>query len=48
MVANVKTMVKDAIRAFIERDTETAETFEQRDDLIDAFLSVSNGKSSNF
>ena len=26
MVANVKTMVKDAIRAFIERDTETAET----------------------
>ena len=31
MVANVKTMVKDAIRAFIERDTETAETFEQRD-----------------
>ena len=47
MVANVKTMVKDAIHAFIERDTETAETFEQRDDLIDAFLSVSNGKSSN-
>ena len=38
MVANVKTMVKDAIRAFIERDTETAETFEQRDDLIDAFF----------
>ena len=35
MVANVKTMVKDAIRAFIERDTETAETFEQRDDLIE-------------
>ena len=33
-----KTMVKDAIRAFIERDTETAETFEQRDDLIDAFF----------
>ena len=38
MVANVKTMVKDAICAFIERDTETAETFEQRDDLIDAFF----------
>ena len=38
MVANVKTMVKDAIHAFIERDTETAETFEQRDDLIDAFF----------
>ena len=38
MVANVKTMVKVAIRAFIERDTETAETFEQRDDLIDAFF----------
>ena len=38
MVANVQTMVKDAIRAFIERDTETAETFEQRDDLIDAFF----------
>ena len=33
-----ETMVKDAIRAFIERDTETAETFEQRDDLIDAFF----------
>ena len=31
-------MVKDAIHAFIERDTETAETFEQRDDLIDAFF----------
>ena len=38
MVANVKTMVKDAIHAFIERDTEMAETFEQRDDLIDAFF----------
>ena len=30
MVANVKTMVKDAIHAFTQRDTETAETFEQR------------------
>ena len=38
MVANVKTMVKDAIHAFTQRDTETAETFEQRDDLIDAFF----------
>lgn len=38
MVANVKTMVKDAIHAFTQRDTETAEIFEQRDDLIDAFF----------
>ncbi len=38
MVANVKTMVQDAIRAFVDGDTETAETFEQRDDLIDAFF----------
>ena len=38
MVANVKTMVKDAIHAFTQRDPETAETFEQRDDLIDAFF----------
>ena len=47
MVANVKTMVKDAIRAFIERDTETAETFEQRDDLIDVieFLKKDGDKS---
>lgn len=38
MVANVKTMVQDAIRAFVDGDSETAETFEQRDDLIDAFF----------
>lgn len=38
MVSNVKTMVNDAIRAFVDGDTETAETFDKRDDLIDAFF----------
>ncbi len=38
MVANVKTMVQDAIRAFVDGDTDTAETFDSRDDLIDAFF----------
>ncbi len=38
MVSNVKTMVNDAIRAFVDGDTDTAETFDSRDDLIDAFF----------
>lgn len=38
MVENVKTMVADAICAFIERDTEAAEKFDLRDDIIDAFF----------
>ena len=48
ILANVKTMAKDAIRAFIERDTETAETFEQRDDLIDAFFERVYGEVIEF
>ncbi len=38
MVEHVKTMVDDAIRAFTERDVETAKQFELRDDVIDAFF----------
>ena len=38
MVENVKTMVADAICAFIERDTEAAEEFDLRGDIIDAFF----------
>lgn len=38
MVSNVKTMVNDAIRAFVDGDTDTAGTFDSRDDLIDAFF----------
>ena len=38
MVEHVKTMVDDAIRAFIDRDVETAKQFELRDDVIDAFF----------
>lgn len=34
----VKTMLRDAIQAFIERDTEAAEQIEQRDDIIDAYF----------
>ena len=38
MVDNVKAMVSDAIRAFIEHDTFTAEQFDLRDDVIDAYF----------
>lgn len=38
MVENVKMMVRDAIHAFIERDTHTAEQFDLRDDIIDAYF----------
>ncbi len=38
MVENVKAMVSDAIRAFIEKDTDTAKQFELRDDIIDAYF----------
>ena len=31
-------MVRDAIHAFIERDTHTAEQFDLRDDIIDAYF----------
>lgn len=38
MGAEVQDMVRDAIRAFIERDVRTAEQFDARDDVIDAFF----------
>ncbi len=38
MVDNVKAMVNDAIRAFIEHDTFTAKQFDLRDDVIDAYF----------
>lgn len=38
MAGSVKTMVRDAIHAFIERDTEKADEIGRRDDLIDAFF----------
>lgn len=38
MVTQVQAMVNDAIQAFVSRDTETAEQFEKRDDIIDAFF----------
>lgn len=38
MVTQVQAMVNDAIQAFVSRDTEMAEQFEKRDDIIDAFF----------
>lgn len=38
MAGSVKTMVRDAIHAFIERDAEKADEIGRRDDLIDAFF----------
>lgn len=38
MVESVKTMVRDAIGAFIERDADKAEQIIVRDDIIDAFF----------
>ena len=38
MVENVSSMLRDAIQAFIERDTEAAEQIELRDDIIDALF----------
>ena len=38
MVENVSSMRRDAIQAFIERDTEAAEQIELRDDIIDALF----------
>lgn len=38
MADSVKTMVRDAIHAFIERDTKKAEEIGRRDDVIDAFF----------
>lgn len=38
MVENVKTMLRDAIKAFTEHDTEAAKEIEMRDDIIDAFF----------
>lgn len=38
MVDNVKAMLRDAIHAFIERDTQAAEQIELRDDIIDAYF----------
>lgn len=38
MVESVKTMVHDAIHAFIDRDTELAKEIWKRDDIIDAFF----------
>lgn len=38
MADSVKAMLRDAIHAFIERDTQAAEQIEQRDDIIDAYF----------
>lgn len=38
MVDNVKAMLRDAIHAFIRRDTQAAEQIELRDDIIDAYF----------
>lgn len=38
MADSVKAMVRDAIHAFIERDTKKAEEIGRRDDVIDAFF----------
>lgn len=38
MVDNVKAMLRDAIRAFIERDAEKAKEIIERDDIIDAYF----------
>lgn len=38
MADSVKIMLRDAIHAFIERDTQAAEQIEQRDDIIDAYF----------
>lgn len=44
MVTQVQAMVSDAIRAFVSRDTETAEQFGARDDIIDAFFDKVKGE----
>lgn len=38
MVENVKNMLRDAINAFISRDSAAAREIEQRDDIIDAYF----------
>lgn len=48
MVQEVKQMVHDAIRAFIERDTHTAEQFELRDDVIDAYFEKVKAEVTEF
>lgn len=44
MVTQVQAMVSDAIQAFVSRDTETAEQFGARDDIIDAFFDKVKGE----
>lgn len=44
MVTQVQAMVNDAIQAFVSRDTETAEQFGARDDIIDAFFDKVKGE----
>lgn len=38
MAENVRIMLRDAIKAFTEHNTETAKEIEMRDDIIDAFF----------
>lgn len=38
MAESVKLMVRDAIHAFVERDSEAARGFEKRDDVVDLFF----------
>lgn len=47
MVESVKSMVRDAIRAFIERDVDKAAEIQLRDDIIDAFFDKVKGEVIN-
>lgn len=47
MVESVKSMVRDAIRAFIERDVDKAGEIQLRDDIIDAFFDKVKGEVIN-